>query len=559
MAYLDNFNPEKIDSVPEVKQQFRFLKKAIDNGEIGGGGAVDSVNGKIGAVVLNAKDVGAYEKPLSGIPVSDLANSIQIALNEVGAFVNGYLVITEDHTEISSPQQGVIYREQGTDSYTDWMYNGTEWKALATYNGNAAGIENIDKQGFYVTDDDGNIVIQYNTNGFDVASVSDHFKTLINHDIEQTAKDFGYKSAADVLNHLLTMESVREPSYIPELSELENTLLADAKSRIATVNPNGTYFTFAVITDLHQCKDGVTYGDSGHVMTSEPSVKLLGAIAQAANLDCVLCGGDLSTGGDLTFDEYAQQMEVVRGFFQKYINVPYYFTDGNHDRKYNSSVARRTNTKMLKFFKRCNWMTNKAELHYFDTTDGVLPNTYYVDFPDKKVRVIMVSSYEKNQDATSANSCAPLYKCLHDALQFEGNTCTEWSVMTMSHDSCESDRIQTYFGHFMNGTGMGKGAGTDQHVFPAFNNGQKGYAAFAEIKGHSHNSARSVITKEDFDFNRISVANAFSRTDAEVTSDSYCFSIFVADTDNMKMYEFRIGRGGETYEYNITHQPSNEE
>lgn len=35
MAYLNNFNPEKVDSVPEVRNQLRFLRKAIDNKEIG--------------------------------------------------------------------------------------------------------------------------------------------------------------------------------------------------------------------------------------------------------------------------------------------------------------------------------------------------------------------------------------------------------------------------------------------------------------------------------------------------------------------------------------------
>lgn len=71
----------------------------------GGGGAVDSVNGKTGEVVLDAEDVGAlpddttipdettvagwgftkntgtYSKPSSGIPKSDLASGVQDSLN----------------------------------------------------------------------------------------------------------------------------------------------------------------------------------------------------------------------------------------------------------------------------------------------------------------------------------------------------------------------------------------------------------------------------------------------------------------------------------------------
>lgn len=43
---------------------------------------VSSVNGKTGAVVLNATDVGAYAKPSGGIPKTDLASSVQTSLGK---------------------------------------------------------------------------------------------------------------------------------------------------------------------------------------------------------------------------------------------------------------------------------------------------------------------------------------------------------------------------------------------------------------------------------------------------------------------------------------------
>ncbi len=60
----------------------------------GGGGAVDSVNGKTGTVVLDASDVGAlpdtttasdlgaYVKPTGGIPKEDLASAVQTSLGK---------------------------------------------------------------------------------------------------------------------------------------------------------------------------------------------------------------------------------------------------------------------------------------------------------------------------------------------------------------------------------------------------------------------------------------------------------------------------------------------
>lgn len=47
-----------------------------------GGGAVKSVNGKTGAVVLDAEDVGAYTKPTGGIPKTDLATAVQTSLEK---------------------------------------------------------------------------------------------------------------------------------------------------------------------------------------------------------------------------------------------------------------------------------------------------------------------------------------------------------------------------------------------------------------------------------------------------------------------------------------------
>lgn len=50
--------------------------------EQAGGGAVKSVNGKTGVVVLDAEDVGAYTKPSGGIPKTDLASAVQTSLGK---------------------------------------------------------------------------------------------------------------------------------------------------------------------------------------------------------------------------------------------------------------------------------------------------------------------------------------------------------------------------------------------------------------------------------------------------------------------------------------------
>ena len=53
-------------------------------------GAVDSVNGQTGTVVLDASDVGAYALPVGGIPESDLSNSVQASLNKADTALQSY-------------------------------------------------------------------------------------------------------------------------------------------------------------------------------------------------------------------------------------------------------------------------------------------------------------------------------------------------------------------------------------------------------------------------------------------------------------------------------------
>ena len=101
----------------------------------GGGGAVDSVNGKTGVVVLDAEDVGAlpddtaipdettvagwgftkntgtYSKPSSGIPKSDLASGVQDSLDLANTALQSHQSLTGYATETWVGQQGYLTSE----------------------------------------------------------------------------------------------------------------------------------------------------------------------------------------------------------------------------------------------------------------------------------------------------------------------------------------------------------------------------------------------------------------------------------------------------------------
>lgn len=69
---MSDFNIEFEENDQQIKLEF----------ESGVGGAVSSVNGMTGDVVLDADDVGAYTKPTGGIPKTDLASAVQTSLGK---------------------------------------------------------------------------------------------------------------------------------------------------------------------------------------------------------------------------------------------------------------------------------------------------------------------------------------------------------------------------------------------------------------------------------------------------------------------------------------------
>jgi hypothetical protein len=100
---------------------------------------VQSVNGKTGAVVLNASDVGAgtYSKPSGGIPASDLASAVQTSLGKANSALQSVPSTyrtsaaqdTIDATKITAPSS------PATGAFL--VYNGTAWVAqtLSTWQG----------------------------------------------------------------------------------------------------------------------------------------------------------------------------------------------------------------------------------------------------------------------------------------------------------------------------------------------------------------------------------------------------------------------------------------
>ena len=132
-------DPNKIVVKPSFSSQTIKAPAAIKAMTGGAGGAVTSVNGKTGAVVLNASDVGAgtYSKPSGGIPKSDLASAVKTSLGKADSALQSvpstYRTASDqdtiDATKITAPSS------PATGAFL--VYNGSAWVAqtLSTWQG----------------------------------------------------------------------------------------------------------------------------------------------------------------------------------------------------------------------------------------------------------------------------------------------------------------------------------------------------------------------------------------------------------------------------------------
>ena len=73
----------------------QIVKKLLEDGGTGTG-AVISVNGKTGVVVLTASDIGAYVKPSGGIPKTDLTAAVQASLSKADTALQSAPVTSVD-------------------------------------------------------------------------------------------------------------------------------------------------------------------------------------------------------------------------------------------------------------------------------------------------------------------------------------------------------------------------------------------------------------------------------------------------------------------------------
>lgn len=92
-----------------------------------------AISNVIGGAASDYNTLGKLEDKIQA--EATRAEAAESALqNNIEALTQSNIVVVADHTSVSSPDPLTIYREQGTNTYSDWMYQNGSWNKMATYN-----------------------------------------------------------------------------------------------------------------------------------------------------------------------------------------------------------------------------------------------------------------------------------------------------------------------------------------------------------------------------------------------------------------------------------------
>lgn len=196
----------------------------------------------------------------------------------------------------------------------------------------------------------------------------------------------GNITADDVQNNVvikvLTNDYTLPKYYINEIETVRNSF--QSRSEL-----DG--FNFVFITDTH-----FEYSDPSTHLTNEDVVKRelnsIVEIANTANVDCIIHGGDLihgaSIGTETAYKCFEETVQILSN-----AKKPVFFCFGNHD----DNSARSGKILMTSIVTHESWMKRLSNA----LNPKVLKSYFYYDFENKKTRLIILDPYDYTLDSDS--------------------------------------------------------------------------------------------------------------------------------------------------------------
>lgn len=191
-----------------------------------------------------------------------------------------------------------------------------------------------------------------------------------------------------------------------------------AKVKVATLNKVENRFNFAFCTDNH-------VNLPGNNLRSE---RALAKIANDILLDCVVMGGDMHDAVSTTYDVAIKSIgELTQVVGQ--INIPVYFTIGNHDRNGQNLPEDVLSLPQMHKFYNINWGANAV----FDPANKQR-GYYYVDFPEYNIRLGVVNCLDKDSGTAFLVSPAQLDFIQNEMFDFSGKANSgDWHILMSIH------------------------------------------------------------------------------------------------------------------------------
>ena len=324
------------------------------------------------------------------------------------------------------------------------------------------------------------------------------------------------------------------------LDEYGESVLASVKAKITALDPNGTAFKFAFISDLHRSENEVY---AGNEIDDRYSMRLLSRLCDDVDLPAVLCGGDITNARDENASYFQENMADVVSDFDNLIPYTNIFaTVGNHDKRYSTSRPLTTNAQLKTLWNTVQQNGNGVDLHYIDDTN------FYIDFTKYNVRIIFINQYD---DVDSNNSWYANENIESDnGIHTHGTTAwkvalpttdkDKWLVGVVIHGADQSVPTNPYVRNF-NYTDL------SNTLAGYVTNGGKG--VLGVFAGHYHSQqgiSLSALSLSNPAIPVIHVGCAYATSSQIGTADAYCFSVFVVDTTTGVFHEIRVGRATHT-------------
>ena len=459
-------------------------------------------------------------------------------------------VVTAVHSGIADTSAGDIY------SYTLTARNDSKKIYINVYRGGA-------QAGYTATIErrTSNITLAIKGNSVKLASNTERIESV----------------EADIVS---LQEQIENPN-----AELEKGLLDTARKKVLSYNraAGKKLINFAFMTDLH-------YNNYGATPTyPKDSLRLFVQMCNEGYIDFAAFGGDMYSDYNLSHDEAIETIQPVLDAFGA-IKPPLYITKGNHEcngkyvplwtdgtpdwNTYHYWIVGENGREYTEITE--NEYEEGMELHYsvnagssYDSltrfsvndtlsdwensmfsqtrvldrhTNNPSGGYFYVDYPNEKVRVVILNCYESSRTTARGLERLVLTDGVDQGIYPNQIDWIENDVLNIEN---KSEWYILFIGHLHPTQNNGK------WFYPLISNYiSNGGNVLGILHGHQHKNSyytTGVIEGQTEPFiNIIGCDAAHTLQENQLgTKNGYCFSVFTIDTVNSKIYETKVGRGND--------------